>query len=88
MQKKCASVNFLANFMVNNSQSHRELPSPNFMQVTNFILTCSFRLQTPVPAIELTMTTREDNGTPDQGYSSTLSFRAITPGMDMWDTTS
>merc|ERR1712243_321571 len=44
----------------------------------------NFRLQTPVPAIELT---REDIGTPDQGYSSTLSFRAITPGANLVEKT-
>jgi len=46
----------------------------------------NFRLQTPVPAIELSVT-REDNGTPDQGYSSTLSFRAITPGANLVEKT-
>jgi len=42
----------------------------------------NFRFQTPT--IELT---REDNSTPDQGYSSTLSFRSITPGVSLLDKT-
>jgi len=42
----------------------------------------NFRLQTP--AIELT---REDCTTPDQGYSSSLSFRSITPGMPLIEKT-
>jgi len=42
----------------------------------------NFRLQTPT--IELT---REDCSTPDQGYSSTLSFRSITQGVPLIEKT-
>ena len=53
-------------------------------RITNlsFFLLFSFRLQTPT--IELT---REDCGTPDQGYSSTLCFRSITPGLPLIEKT-
>ena len=49
--------------------------------LSSFLL-FSFRLQTPT--IELT---REDCGTPDQGYSSTLCFRSITPGLPLIEKT-
>ena len=55
--------------------SHCQSRKWNCQTRNNLMKYSSFRFQTPT--IELT---REDNSTPDQGYSSTLSFRSITPG--------
>jgi len=61
----------------------KPLPPRDLAELRNHSLP-NFRLTPPVPSIELT---REDTSTPDQGYSSTLSFRAITPGANLVEKT-